>query len=258
MLLPSQLKSCLQTSLFLLLLSLCGSNTLAQSRIPLSVLPETPDGIRELIQAGRVTLVHGQDSEGQLRDRNHQSETSPEELRTALAEQNRNANNPNSRSKSLSAMTVYRVEFRFTRTGKWAWNANQRLMTIQCRARLQSWQPIHTIWFRNQPNHDNFWKDRLVLHEFDHVQLSTEPSMRQRFTLKLRKGETIKHYLDQNEVPSDQLADKLTDQWVQRQFEQIVALVDLRYQELDRLTQHGLRVLPKEASFYPLLRPDSP
>ncbi len=236
--------------------SLCAITSVAvgQTPIKLDSLPQPPESISKLITSGRVSFVQGQQFLSE--ESNRSLENLPDELRQSLKRQSSYGESTSPRSGRLDAITAYRVEFRYAGQRTWDWDASTRRMTINMRPRLQTWNPVHTIWLRSPPKPVNFWTDPLVLHEFDHVRLSADRSMKQRFAGILRAGAREEFQLSENQFPSDQLADELTNQWVQSKFREIVELIDIRYRELDEDTLHGRRPLPADSNLIPLLRPE--
>ena len=238
------------------------SRVFAQTEIKLDTLPKAPENLSSLIRRGRVTFVQGTQliNSNTVVDREQLRQLPSELLHSLRLQQSQTKasdDTPIPRSISgLAAITAYRIEFRFSRQRYWDWDASAGELTIQMRAKLKSWQPIHTIWFRQPPELETCWENRLMQHEFDHVRLSVDDSMRQRFASLLREGDRKVYQLSPNQTPSDQLADELTDQWIHQTFGEIVKLIDVRYRELDRITSHGLQSLPGDSSLRGVLRPD--
>ena len=225
-----------------------------QTALPLDSLPDPPAELSDLITQGNVEFVHGT-SLFRTGQRSSELANLPKELRSALDQQIAGDNQPDRPIPRLSAITAYRIEFRITKYNTWKWNAANRSITSQMRARLQSWEPIHTIWFRNQPGPVRFWDNPLVQHEFDHVKLSTDKNMEQRFKSLLQKGNRQTIRLTPDQIPSDQMVDEAIDRWIEKMFQNIVNLIDVRYVELDRITSHGQLPLPDESSLSDIIRP---
>lgn len=225
-----------------------------QTSLPLDSLPDPPAELSALITQGHVEFVQGTSlfSTGQ---RSSELTNLPKELRSALDQQIAGDNYSDRPTPRLSAITAYRIEFRITKYNTWKWNTANRSMTIQMRAKLQSWKPIHTIWFRNQPGRVSFWDNPLVQHEFDHVKLSADKNMEQRFKSLLQRGNRQTIRLTPDQVPSDQMVNEVIDRWVEETFQNVVDLIDVRYVELDRITSHGRLPLPKESSLSDIIRP---
>ena len=245
----------LRTLSLILSTAITAPNLVAQTPLSLDRLPESPTELKTLSREGQVRFVFGTENLESVG-----LQTLPElptEMRNALQSQKQTNDRSVAPENRLSAITTYRVEFRFARQTTWNWNPLTRTMTIEMRARLQSWKPIHTIWFRRLPELDDFWDSPLVLHEFDHVQLSTDPAMEKRFATILRQGNREEIQLSGDQKPSEELATVKTDQWVQQMFQEIVELVDIRYRELDQITLHGRRELPPASPLYKTLRPNT-
>lgn len=245
-----------------ILANLFNTQAFAQVTLALESLPNGPEELTSLVRRAQVTFVEGTTLlDSSVPADREQLNQLPNELLDSLRPQRSDAKNnsqtPDRRTRSgLAAITAYRIEFRFSRQRHWDWDTASREMTIHMKARLRSWQPIHTIWFRQSPEIETFWENQLVRHELDHVQLSNDESMRKRFASLLQEGNRQVHKLAPNQVPSDQLADELTDRWIHQQFGEIVKLINIRYRELDRITFHGTQALPEDSSLSDLLRPN--
>jgi len=247
---------------FAILANLFNTQAFAQVTLALESLPNGPEELTSLVRRAQVTFVEGTTLlDSSVPADREQLNQLPSELLDSLRPQRSDAKNnsqtPDRRTRSgLAAITAYRIEFRFSRQRHWDWDAAAREMTIHMKARLRSWQPIHTIWFRQSPEIETFWENQLVRHELDHVQLSNDESMRKRFASLLQEGNRQVYQLAPNQVPSDQLADELTDRWIHQQFGEIVKLINIRSRELDRITFHGTQALPEDSSLSDLLRPN--
>lgn len=91
-----------------------------------------------------------------------------------------------------------------------------------------------------RPDTETFWTNWLVLHELDHVRISSDP----------RHEELFKKLVSEK-APFQQSA----KEYVQDAFGKVTSLVDIRYQELDRLTNHGMLDLPKGTTLDAILSP---
>lgn len=209
---------------------LCGAS-FAVAELPtpirLTGLPEPPAEIRELISSGQVTFEAGE----------------RETLRS-------------SRSGSrITAETHYRISYNYNARSRWKIDSQQRRVVITLRFHEIEWQPTHRIWFENRPATEDFWSDRLVMHEFDHVRISTDPRVAERFKQLLRNKRSITQSLSGDDVVNQDFVDRLVDEHVAVVFSKVSDLISIRYAELDRATSHGLNPLPADSSLTGLLRP---
>ena len=98
-----------------------------------------------------------------------------------------------------------------------------------------------------RPDAETFWTNPLVLHELDHLRLSADPRLAKRFAGLVRSELNLRIDLEPNDRVDARWVQRQVDQYVQKQFAKISDLVKIRYQELDRLTQHGLRQIPENS-----------
>lgn len=193
----------------------------------LSSLPPPPPAIAELIKAGQVTFEAGE----------RQSRAEPPTGPRIIAE------------------TQYKIAYNFNSRTRWKVDRSRRRVVITIRFRDIRWQPTHRIWFQNKPATADFWKDRLVLHEFDHVRISTDPRVGERFRSILRNKGSITSVLSRGDVVNREFVDRIVESYVSEVFSEVSDLVAIRYKELDRVTSHGQDDLPPDSSLASLLRP---
>ncbi|WP_442507390.1 hypothetical protein SH528x_006308 [Novipirellula sp. SH528] len=204
--------------------------------IELADLPPPPDEIAALIERGKVQFVFG---------------PRPESMQSGLRQDNASASPRKGRR--LAATTEYRMGYHYRSRNRWKFvdqdrNAKSREVRISMRFSDVRIEPEHTVWFRKRPASDSFWTDRLVLHEFDHVQISTDPLLEKRFREYLRANSTITQRFKRGETVNESTVHPIVDKHVSELFSRISDLVDIRYQELDRLTDHGLVDFPEGSS----------
>ena len=217
------------------------TKALAQTTIPLADLPAPPAELKRLIEAGRVTFEYC---------------VSDEETASRDAVSDKKAVTNGQPDKRLSAETHYRIRFDYDAKFTWRVVESQRELRISSQLRRFVWQPSHTVWFRDRPKTEDFWSNPLVLHEFDHVRLSTDPRLKARFEKVLQKPVVIGRRLAEGEQANDQLARRLTDDYLQRLHREVIELIGIRYQELDRATSQGRDALGQDSRLYDLLRED--
>ncbi len=197
--------------------------------IELSDLPEPPEPLGDLIEAGRVTFEAG--------EREESTELSGG-LRTA-------------------AETHYKIAYNYNSRSRWAVDSANRRLRITVRFFSIRWEPTHVIWFRRRPETDGFWSDVLVRHEFDHVRISNDPRLAKRFEEMLREKSVISHQLSEGDVVNRPFVDHLVAEHVDNVFAEISELIAIRYKELDRVTRHGRDAVPEDSPLNRWLKPDS-
>ena len=97
----------------------------------------------------------------------------------------------------------------------------------------------------NEPIHAE-----LVLHEFDHVAISTDPRPRLLLEHLVRGPARVTLPLETDARAVGDRLDAGLQETLTRSTDAVVALVGFNYAELDRLTQHGTRPLPDRRAFF--------
>lgn len=207
------------------------TNQSTACEIKLSELPMAPKHLAELIQQGRVRLFVGE--------------------RKPSADSG--TGNPGS---SMAAITHFDIGFDYQSRSRWTVRPlrGKRLLTINVTYSQISMKRSHEIWFRERPESNEFWENRLVLHEFDHVRLSSDPTLDKTFMRKLRDSKTITEEVRAGTRVSESYVRDVIDRQVKKEFAEMIDLVDIRYKELDRQTSHGRQPLPKDSSLSQWLR----
>ncbi len=203
-----------------------------ETPIRLDTLPDAPPEIAKLIREGSVKLITGGEPLSDLG-------TLPSGIR-------------------LAGET--RFTFRYHYDSRATWQNTPRnsrdpegesMMLLRVTFRAVKLNSSHIIWLRQPKSPDRFWDDPVVQHEFDHVRISSDPRIEDLF---LKSAQSMKLM----RVPSSQLrgsSGRIHSQSVQAFIESQMksALTDasdyanIRYKELDRLTEHGMKPLPVDA-----------
>jgi hypothetical protein len=105
----------------------------------------------------------------------------------------------------------------------------------------------HDVWFREQPSTQDFWDDRLVRHELDHVRISTNPRIEKIFTELVRGDGRLLETIDEETKVTQSMVRSIVEKHVQSVFDDTIDLVQIRYQDLDAVTNHGLKPLPRDS-----------
>ncbi|MAI73526.1 MAG: hypothetical protein CMM01_21865 [Rhodopirellula sp.] len=195
-------------------------------RLLLSSLPESPKPLEKLLAAGDVTF-----------------EVGPRV----------NAGDPR-----IIGETRYEISYRYKSQAKWQLVRDAqgaRILLIDAAFSRVQWKPRHVIWLRDQPEAEDFWSNVVLMHELDHLRISTDPRVAKRFAELLRQRRVIRHPLQPGEVAGRELTDKLVEREARAVFDELTDLIAIRYRELDRETSHGRAPLPSNSNLYELLRP---
>ena len=209
---------------------LTASSVVAQQprKLLMSKLPEPPKQLKKLLVAGEVTFEVGPRG---------------------------SAGDP-----LVIGETHYVISYRYNSEAKWQLSRDAqgaRVMIIDAGFSRVRWKPRHVIWLRDQPAAGDFWSNSVLLHEFDHVRISTDPRVAKRFAELLRQRRVIRHLLQPGEVAGRELTDKLVERQARAVFDELTELIAIRYRELDRETSHGRTPVPSDSKLYELLRPNA-
>ncbi|WP_146400530.1 hypothetical protein [Planctomycetes bacterium CA13] len=205
--------------------------------IDLSELSEPPPAIAELIESAKVRFILGPQEKA----------TTQKRLRTRAL----------GKGRKTAGLTEYRVSYRFRSYNRWNETIDGRSdkeVTVTAKLFDLGIDHSHTVWLLQRPSAETFWTDRVVLHELDHVRISSDPMLEKRFVEKVQSKLVFTTSIGVDERYSSQKANRIVKQHIADTFEEIAELIEIRYQELDRLTDHGLNELPPNSSLDSVLR----
>lgn len=124
------------------------------------------------------------------------------------------------------------------------------MVQVSVTFRNLQWDVDHEVWLRKPPGAERFWSDPIVLHELDHVRISSAPQIESVFLDAIRPIRSFRVALSEVAVNGKVDATKVQDLIalkMKRAMERTTEYVRVRYRELDRMTDHGLRPLPAVA-----------
>ncbi len=153
---------------------------------------------------------------------------------------------PNGRR--FEALTDYNIKYRYKSEKRWRRGSDPAELLITVQWRNVALDISHVVWFRELPDGERAWTDRLMRHELDHVRISSDPKLENQFKARLRENSRITAKVPLNETPTLASVSRLVDQHAELLFGEILSLVEIRYKELDRLTNHGQLDLPIPSS----------
>lgn len=220
--------------------------------LKLSDLPPVPDDLKELVEANELTFRIG----------------GP---RPSLIDQSRSTG---SSTRRFDAETQFRLSYTFRSRCQWKTVASPstpnsiKQLAIQVRFDRIRTSLKHHIWLRRMPDEPGFWDSPLVRHEFDHVRISSDPRLVELFRKSVLKHERMELTRAESEPLIALAYRKWNASWfgrgtllnylknddakvwvkkaVQGEFDRLVELVEIRYAELDRVTDHGRRSVPAD------------
>lgn len=196
--------------------------------IGLDELPDPPDWISKLIQDADISLTFGGDPV-----------TDPSRALRG--------------SKRLGAETRFKLKFDYRAQTDWSIRniRGQRQVVIRIRYRRANLIASHNIWFLKRPQTQGFWANPLVLHELDHVRISSDPRIEKLFLKRLKENSSVTRALSELSTAGGKVNEsavrQVVDDVAQKVFDETIELVQIRYQELDRLTDHGLEPVPTDS-----------
>lgn len=207
------------------------------ARVP---VPENK-ALGDLIRRGSVTwhLGGGRPYESQLRSTTRR-------------------NSDGSPGRVFDAETRFEMSYNYECRCPWRWQ--QGVLRIEPKFLDIEWNVAHQVWLKRPPRKDRFWRSALVLHEMDHVRTSSHPAYADLFRRGLRQikvlrfdraavrrslGGDVFSKTQRPNLSSDQIR-LLIKPSTQAVFDRIVELAEIRYRELDRLTDHGRIQLPAQ------------
>ncbi|MEO1527897.1 MAG: hypothetical protein AAFX06_20895 [Planctomycetota bacterium] len=195
-------------------------NESTQKTIRLKDLPEPPKEIARLIDSGEVTFATG--GEPQLDARGFPS--------------------------GINIVGETRFDSKYHYNSNAQWNVNGSSVEIKVRFRSLRLVTKHVVWLKEVPGPEAFWTDRVVLHEFDHVRISTDKRIESQFFKEVRKLSSFvvpaSRVVTNGRVDNAKIQRAIRER-VKESFERISDYVRIRYRELDRVTRHGLLPIPQ-------------
>ncbi len=197
--------------------------------IELAELSEPPERIAKLIEQGKVSMFYGRKPWREIVAARDRIGVSGRRLR-------------------LLAETKFELDYNYRSRSSWRIREGQkRELRVSVRYTEANLKYEHKIWFRHRPRTDGFWDDSLVLHEFDHVKISTKTILGEKFVQKLRASPVFTVTIGDDDRVDNAFVRKLIDKRVKDVFDEMVDLISIRYKELDRITDHGQRPIPAES-----------
>lgn len=224
--------------------------------IDLADLPTPPKDIAELIRHGQVRFFSG-GSEPVAGGTSEITASVPRSPGNPLPPGHPRPPGNLQAPGKLDAATSYR--FTYTSPNQTTWSrrldGGRQRVVIRVRYSDITLQTHHEIWLRHLPSREDFWTDKLVRHELDHVRISSDRRLAKRFAESLRESAVIDKEVPRRTVINNRLTDRLVDEHTKSWVEKINQLIAIRYRELDRVTDHGRKVLPEASPLHSLIRP---
>lgn len=142
---------------------------------------------------------------------------------------------------TFDASYSYRARHSFRVTG----SGTALQLVVQPRFSALRFTRSHVIRLPRSLQGPDFFENPLVLHELDHVRISNDPRWEQLFRSRVRKIVSLTAPLPAGSAATKNAADRLIRDAIENAFREVQQLVEIRYRELDQVTQHGLQLLPE-------------
>ena len=201
--------------------------------LPLSSLPPPPKEFADRIRLGRVRFITGGEPQSTLQK--------------------------GSGLTKLSGETRFTFRYRYDSRATWQTRSTQggtsrQIADIRVKFRSIKLFLNHDVWLRKVPPTESFWEALIVRHEMDHVRISADPRIENWFLDRVKTIERIRVPLsmvaDRNGQVGNAKVQALIEAKMKEALDETTGLVQIRYRELDRLTQHGLVPIPDATHFF--------
>jgi len=157
--------------------------------------------------------------------------------------------------------TRFDIQYRYRNLSRWQVmkEDGRRKLVIRSRFRQVELTWTHTISLPVAMASERLYEQPLVLHELDHVRVSTHPALAELFQKWLEtEAEVITVQLAADQTPDSQWIQAQVKEATKPLFQRLMDLVRVRYQELDRVTSHGLYAVPDDFFPAPVPAPTTP
>jgi hypothetical protein len=111
----------------------------------------------------------------------------------------------------------------------------------------------HVIHLPKHYDNEALFQRSLVLHEFDHVAISSDPRPRRLVEHLVRKLTVVERLVDVDQPVNESLAREIVNDELARREEAVRALIDFNNRRLDQLSAHGNRDLEDRKQFFATL-----
>ena len=162
---------------------------------------------------------------------------------------------PNAVRRNWPGMTLFVVEARrrFTYRYRTDQRGETQMVSIDVTHTENTFQIRHRIQLPERYDRDDKWRQPLVLHELDHVAISTHPRLALLADSLTRSVRVVKKSLPVGEELNDERIGELINEAINAKTGDLDDLVQFNYDLLDRLTDHGEKPLPDRDEFLRML-----
>lgn len=126
----------------------------------------------------------------------------------------------------------------------------RRYVIIRPKLQRIQWKLKHMIRLPKSYDAPTMWDTVLLLHELDHVAISSDPRLRMLLERALYSVERIEHPIAQAGVLDDAAIQKIiNDEFIKRR-DAVIELATKNYKLLDKVSAHGARDIPDRDAFF--------
>ncbi|TWU14880.1 hypothetical protein CA54_37500 [Symmachiella macrocystis] len=126
----------------------------------------------------------------------------------------------------------------------------RRYVIIRPKIQRIHWKLKHTIRLPESYDAPTMWDSVLLLHELDHVAISSDPRMRMLLERAFFSVKRIEHPITQVGALDDAAIQKIiNDEFIKRR-DAVIELATNNYKLLDKVSAHGARDIPDRDAFF--------
>lgn len=148
----------------------------------------------------------------------------------------------------FAGITRFDLQYRYEATSRWTVRraGSRRQLRIRPKFHRLDLEFRHEVLVPASVQGDGFFGHPLVRHELDHVRVSTDPRLEALFQRWIKEDlQQLSIRLEPSQQPDDQLVRDQVEEAIQKIFQRLIDMVRIRYDQLDRETDHGQRALPE-------------
>ena len=148
----------------------------------------------------------------------------------------------------FAGITRFDLQYRYEATSRWTVRraGSRRQLRIRPKFHRLNLEFRHEVLVPASVQGDGFFRHPLVQHELDHVRISTDPRLEALFQRWIDEDlQQLSVRLEPSQQPDDQLVRDQVEEAIKKTFQRLIDMARIRYDQLDRETDHGQRALPE-------------
>ena len=160
---------------------------------------------------------------------------------------------PNIHKESAEGKTYWHVVAK--RKSDWKWKSrkegDQKLLTIDVDVKEVTFAVNHEVRIPvKYANEKQFWARKLVIHELDHVSISTDPRPRRLINHLYRNLKVIERQIPDADAVTKESVKSIVDEEFRKRNDAVVELIRANQNLLDQVAQHGVQVIGDRKAFF--------